>query len=218
VLTIRADGNATLVDPWEGRPAMNYKLTQAEIQDLMKSIVLDEDFFKIRRAEISKAMDEEDRKTGISMTIFDASTTVLHVTTADQDLELRFNALGTQSKRYPTIQPLQRLSNVTKRLDRLIAEFTPGARERIASALEAANNALRQEQPGLPMMVLNDFNETVSEADGTSITKFFRVHADHSTLVATVTVSPGMPPNVTIKKEERPRICFEDSKVCFDTF
>jgi hypothetical protein len=218
VLTIQANGKATVVDPQGTRPTVSYTLTPADIQNLMKSIVVEQDFFRIGRTEISNAMEEEDRKTGTSSSIIDASTTVLHVTTADQDLELRIDALGAWANKYPTIQALQRLFNVEKRLDRLIAEFKPGARESIAAALEAANNSLEQEHPGLPAITLNDFNETGSGPDGKSVTTFFRVYADRSMLAATVTASPGIPPQVTIETKDREKICFDDGKTCADLF
>src|SRR6187401_446477 len=145
VLTIQADGNATVVDPMGAFPTRKYKLSDAEVQELMRELVSEQNFFKIDRAEISRAMDEEERKTGVSMTVFDAATTVIRIKTADREQELRFNDLGGWANRYPTIQPLQQLSNVEKRLERLMEEFRPGVREVIATALIAVNDAMKRE-------------------------------------------------------------------------
>ena len=125
VLAIHADGNATVVDPTDERPTRKYRLSAAEVEALLREIVQELDFFNIDHNEISRAMAEEDRKTGSSMSMFDASTTVIRIQTADRKHELRFNALGTWANRYPTIQPLQQLFNVEKRLERVIQEFTP---------------------------------------------------------------------------------------------
>jgi hypothetical protein len=206
VLTIQADGNATVVDPTGERPTRKYTLSGAEVQDLLRVIVSEQNFFKIDLTEVSRAIEEEVRKTGVSMSIADAATTVIRVKTADREQELRFNALGTWANRYPTIQPLQQLFNVQKRLQRLIEEFRPGVRETIAFALNAVNDAIKREHPGQPPLTLSDFNYTGGETSGPHTTQFFRVQADRSTLLAIVTRSPGMAPKVTIKIEKESRL------------
>jgi hypothetical protein len=215
VLTIQADGNATVVDPTGERATTKYMLSPAEVQDLLRFIVLEQHFFEINQTEISRAMEEEERKTGVSRTVFDASTTVIQVKTADREQELRFNALGTWANRYPTIQRLQQLFNVKKRLGRLIEEFRPGVRETIAVALATANETMKREHPDQPELTLNDFLNTGGETSGLQSTQFFRVHADRSTLLATIKRLPGMPPQVTIEIKEEARICFGDDKNCF---
>ena len=216
VLTIQADGNATVVDPMGERPTRKYTLSSAEVQDLLRDIVYEQNSFRIDRAEVSRAMEEEDRKTGTSMSIIDAATTVIRVKTADREQELRFNALGTWANRYPTIQPLQQLFNVEKRLERLIAEFSPGVRETIAIALNAVNDAMKREHPGQQPLTLNDFQFTGGETSGPHTTQFLRVQTDRSTLSATVTRSPGMLPRVTIEITPQARICYEgEPPTCF---
>jgi hypothetical protein len=182
----------------------------------LRDIVYEHDFFRIDRTEISRAMEEEDRKTGTSMSIIDAATTVMRVRTADRDLELRFNALGSWANRYPTIQPLQQLFNVEKRLERAIEEFRPGVREIIAIALNAVNDAMKREHPGQQPLTLSDFQSTGSETSWPHTTRFLRVQPDRSRLFATVTRWPGLPPEVNIKIEKESLICFgDDDKNCF---
>ena len=216
-LTIQADGNATVVDPMGELPTRKYKLSGAEVQDLLREIVSEENFFKIDHAEISRAIEEEERKAGVSRSVFDATTTVIRIKTADREQELRFNDLSAWASRYPTIQPLQQLKNVEKRLERLIEELRPGVRELIATALNAGNEAMKREHPSLSPLTLNDFRFTGGEVTGTNTTQFVRILADRSTLLAIVTRSPGMPPQVTIKIEPAIRYCYGegDARKCF---
>ena len=215
VLAIHADGNATVVDPTDERPTRKYRLSAAEVEALLREIVQELDFFNIDHNEISRAMAEEDRKTGSSLSMSDASTTVIRIQTADRKHELRFNALGTWANRYPTIQPLQQLFNVEKRLERVIQEFTPGARETIVDALNAVNEVMKREHPDLPQLTLNDFLSTGGDTTGAA-TQFFRKQKDRSTLLATVTRSPGMLPKVTIEITPQARICYEgEPPTCF---
>jgi PAS domain S-box-containing protein len=69
VLTIHRDGNATVVDPTDERPTRKYRLSAAEVEALLREIVQESDFFNIDHNEISRAMAEEDRKTGSSMSM-----------------------------------------------------------------------------------------------------------------------------------------------------
>jgi hypothetical protein len=215
VLSIHADGNAAVMDS-DGKRLAQYKLTASEIQEVMQYIVSEQEFFGIDLSEIDRGMVEEDKKTGTSVSIFDVSTTVIHVTTADKDLEIRLNALGTWVNRYPKIQPLQRLDRVENRLIRLMDEFKPGARQTIAAALVAVNEAMKQEHPELPPMTLDEYRHTGSDANGTTSTQFIQPQGNRDTLIATVTVSPGLPPRVTLKVEPRLKICFDDG-TCIDS-
>ena len=208
VFTIYADGNATLVDPMNERPTMKYRLSALEVENLLRDIVNESDFFNINHAEISFAMEEENRKTGRSMSINDASTTIIRVKTADHEQELRFYALGFWADRYPTIKRLQQLFDVQKRLERAIAELRPGVREAIVVDLNAANKVMRREHPDLPELSLNDFASHGDETSGVR-TRFFRRQRDRSTLSVTVTSSPGLPPQITIEIKPEEVICIQ---------
>jgi hypothetical protein len=57
---------------------------------------------------------------------------------------------------------------------------------------------------------------TGSDADGMTSTRFIQRQANRDTLVATVTVSPGLSPQVTLKIEPRLRFCLGDG-TCIDS-
>jgi len=104
---------------------------------------------------------------------------------------------------------------VEKRLERVIQEFTPGARETIVDALNAVNEVMKREHPDLPQLTLNDFHSTGGDTTGAP-TQFFRKQKDRSTLLATVTRSPGMLPKVTIEITPQALICYEgEPPTCF---
>ena len=120
-LTVRADGTATVIDS-QGRN-LETTLSASQLQDLLRFIIIDQDFFSINLVDIRKDIDAEQQRTGRFMRVFDAGDTVVRIKTADRESEVSFNALTMYAMAYPAIKPLQQLSAVQTRLSGLIEEL-----------------------------------------------------------------------------------------------
>jgi hypothetical protein len=75
VLTIRANGTITVVDPFSNVADISGALTAEELQDLLKFMVKDHDVFGIREQEIGAAIEAEMKRMGRFFGVSDASDT-----------------------------------------------------------------------------------------------------------------------------------------------
>ena len=113
-LTIRADGRGTAGN-------INFSLSADELQELLHFVIDDQHFFdfdpKIAKADI---LDEQIR-TGRGVSVADAGTTVVRVTTLGKDVESSFNAVTFWTQKYPNARGLKQFAEIEKRL-RLLGE------------------------------------------------------------------------------------------------
>jgi len=198
-LTIRANGAMTVTDPKGNVADIESTLSAAQVQDLLRFIITDQDFFSINVNDIQNAIAADQRRTGIGYGVADASDTVVHIQTADREQELRFYALGIFANRYPSMKALGQFNTVETKLRRLIEESRAGGKQGIAIALEQANVFLKQQDPLVIPLIAEDYSRTLQFANGRKLMQFQRNAAAGWKLLVTVEYVPGEEPKVTAK-------------------
>ncbi len=167
---VRANGTVTAVDYQNGK--VETALSASQLQDLLRFILIDQDFFSLNAANIRSAIAAEQQRTGQFIRVSDAGDTIVRIKTADMESEVSFNALTIYARRYPTIKPLQQLLAVQTRLSALIRDLTEGGKQTITVALEQANAYLTKQYPQPPVLATEDYVRTVLSADGRKLVEF----------------------------------------------
>jgi hypothetical protein len=126
ILTIRADGRVTVIDPWGRTADKEAVLSPAEIQELLRFAITEQDFFAFDPLSVRQAIEAEFKKAGGGVTINDVPDTVVHIRTANQEHEARYNALGQWVQWYPNIKPLVQLRAIELRLTKLVDDLRDG--------------------------------------------------------------------------------------------
>lgn len=151
-LTVANDGTATIyVEP---NKAMSVRLTPAELQDLLKVIVNDNQFFDWDAAAINKEF-ESHRIAKIG----GANAVVLKIRVRTARMEHTVEVqLGHSAELFnKRIPSLKRYVNTFVRLHELIAFTRAGGGEGIRRCLSAANAALKGEFPQAPPFTEKNF-------------------------------------------------------------
>jgi hypothetical protein len=181
-------------------------LSREQVQELMRFIVNDQKFFTINSADIRAAIDAENRRTRTGMAVADAADTFVRVKTADKESDLRFNAVSVFARWYPTIQELKQFSAVETRLRFLFEESRAGGRQAVEAALAEANTYLKQQNPTLAALAVENYLRTLESPDGRKSMQFLRDEGDGANLVVTVQYIAGQQPRVTTQTQIRPPI------------
>jgi hypothetical protein len=127
-LSIRADGTIIVTDPAGVRGDLQARLSPTELQELLKFVVQEKDFFAIDGAAISSAIRAEEIRAGQGRRIFDAGEHLIRVKTADKEKEIRFYDLGFYaglypSDRFPSMKALADLHAIQLKLTRIETEI-----------------------------------------------------------------------------------------------
>lgn len=197
LLTIRADGRVTVIDPSGFIGTKETVLSPGEIQDLLRFAIMDQDFFAFSAFDVRQAIEVESAKTGAVSGIIDSSTTVLRIKTADRDQEGSYYALSLWAQRFPSIIALGQLRSIELRLTRLVEELRAGGKPEIAAAMNLANAHLKQQYPNLPAFTSDNYWHTVQFANGRKTMQFFRDQGDGTSLVVTLLYLGNDPPKIT---------------------
>jgi hypothetical protein len=202
-LTIRANGTMTVTDR-SGRLAdIDSALSRDQVQELLRFIVNDQQFFSINIADIRAAIAEENRRTGTGIGVADAPDTIVRIRTADKESELRFNALSVFANRYPAIQALAQFRAVETRLRFLFEESRIGGRQALAAALAEANAYLKQQNPAPAPLTTENYLRTLQSPERKTV-QFARDQGDGTNLVVTILYLAGQPPTITAQTQKRP--------------
>jgi hypothetical protein len=126
ILTIRADGRLTVIDPW-GRTANGETvLSSAEIQELLHFAITEQDFFAFNAFDVRQAIETEFKKAGVGVGVSDVPDTIVQIRTANQEHEASFNALSFWAQRYPSIKALIQLRAIELGLTQLSDDVKAG--------------------------------------------------------------------------------------------
>jgi hypothetical protein len=126
ILTIRADGRVIVVDPWGKTENRETVLSSAEIQELLRFAITEQDFFAFDASHVRQAIEAEFKKAGGGSTLFDYPDTIVHIRTANQEHEASYNALANWAQWYPNIKSLVQLRAIEVRLTKLVDEVKAG--------------------------------------------------------------------------------------------
>jgi hypothetical protein len=198
VLTIRANGTITVVDPFSNVADISGALTAEELQDLLKFMVKDHDVFGIREQEIGAAIEAEMKRMGRFFGVSDASDTVVRIQLAGQEHEASFNSVRVFAPRFPGIAALGHLLAIESRLTRIVESLRAGGASKIAAALDQANAHLKRTNPGLAPLTADDYLRTLDSGNGRRLMQFLRDQGDNTNLSVTVEYTANQEPSVRV--------------------
>jgi hypothetical protein len=183
-LAIRVDGTVIVTDPEGALPDLQGQLSSAELQDLLKFVIQDRDFFAIDGGDILNAIDAEQARTGQRVGVVDASEPVVHVKTVDKEKEVRFYASSFYASRYPvslfpSMKALDHLNAIEAKLTRIAEEIKGGGKQGIATGLADVNAYVARQKPELQPFTVRDYLRTILSADGRSM-QFVHAEANGS--------------------------------------
>lgn len=184
VLSIFADGTVKVADVRGNMKDVVSKLSKAELQTLLQSIIHENDFFKLDAAKIQNAVREEAkipqpgpdgvlRPRGF-VRIMDSATSIINVHADSKQHEVKYYAIYFYAREFPGVESLQKLNNVSKLLQSEMKYAYAGGRAGAAKMLELANALLKQKYPEAKPFTAEHFTSAAKRADGTRHFRFYR--------------------------------------------
>jgi hypothetical protein len=124
-LQVRADGQVTVVSPFDGS-RKERKLTAKELDDLLRFILHDKDFFNLTAAKITDGINKEAAATGKFIAIGGAGIAVIEVHANGKDHEVKFRGASAYLATYPKVEVLAKFAAIESRLSGLGAAVAKG--------------------------------------------------------------------------------------------
>jgi hypothetical protein len=123
-LQIRADGQVTVTSLFDGSKKES-KLPDKQLQELLRFVIQENDFFNLTQAKIAKGVQEAMAK-GPAIAVGGAGTSVIGVEANGKRHEVSYRAAGAYLRAYPKVRPLAQFAAVEKRLSDLAAAVAKG--------------------------------------------------------------------------------------------
>ena len=118
-LAIRADGRVVVTSPFDGSRKES-KLTRKQLEDLLRFVIRDNDFFNLTQAKITEAVNKAAAK-GPFIAVGGAGTSVIAVQANGKRHEVSYRAAEAYLRAYPKVRPLEQFAAVERRLSGLAA-------------------------------------------------------------------------------------------------
>lgn len=167
-LSILADGTVLMPDRYGMSKDVTGKLSQRELQELLRFVILDQQFAKIDPAALKLAVQEEQKKRGgFAIQIADAPNTWVRVSVKGHEHEAQYYALGMAANQNPTVDGLQDFHAIEKRLQNVMNIVRGGGREQIARILKLANAELQKQHPDAAPLTMEHLRSAYVGPDGT---------------------------------------------------
>jgi hypothetical protein len=116
-LKIQADGQLVVTNLHDGSKK-EAKLTVKELEDLLKFIVTENEFFAVEKAKIDEGIKDAAGK-GPFLAVGGAGTSVIAVNVNDKKHEVSFRAANAFLRAYPKVKMLGQFAAVEKKLSEL---------------------------------------------------------------------------------------------------
>jgi hypothetical protein len=178
LLTIRADGTAILGDPWGMGQRTQGQVSPGRLQALVDFIAVENGFFGLDSAQIESEVREVREKQGGLSVFVDAGVTVIRVNLIDRSHEVSYYALDLAASQFPSVESLQRLAAVARRLKQEMSWIRVGGKEGVIAELELANRHLHLRYPEAEPLTSDHLESAVSLADGERLVHFARRERD----------------------------------------
>jgi RNA polymerase sigma factor (sigma-70 family) len=203
VMVVRADGTVIVNDPYGLGAGCESKLTPRELQDLLRYVVREKEFFNYDDAKV-KAAIAEDAKNKPGVKVSGAWTTVVRVHADGKEHAASQYALDNMAGLHPAVKELGQFRDIEGRLQRVQWTATAGGADAVTAALKLGNERLKKEQPKAPELTLDDFTGAHKAPDGKVVLRFLRTKIDAAknpqTFVAATIERPAKgDPTVTVR-------------------
>jgi len=123
-LKIQADGQVTVVSPHDGTKKEG-KLTAQELDELLRFVVQDKDFYSLTTAKIDAGIQDAAGK-GPFIAVGGAGTSTITVENDGKKHEVKYRGASAYLRTYPKVEPLARYVAVEKRLSDLAQSVAKG--------------------------------------------------------------------------------------------
>jgi len=123
-LRIQADGQVTVTNLHDGAKKES-KLTAKQLDELLRFVIQDKDFFKVTEAKIADAIKAA-AANGPFIAVGGAGTSVIAVQANGKKHEVSYRAASAYLQAYPKIEILARFVAIEKRLSDLAASVAKG--------------------------------------------------------------------------------------------
>jgi hypothetical protein len=118
-LKIKADGQITVTSLVDGSKKET-KLTAKELDDLLRFVIQEKDFFNLSEMKIADAVKDASKK-GPFIAVGGAGTTVIGVEANGKKHEVKYRAAAAYLQAYPNAEPLAKFAAIEKRLSEIAA-------------------------------------------------------------------------------------------------
>jgi hypothetical protein len=118
-LAIRADARVVVTSPFDGSRKES-KLTRRQLEDVLRFVIRDNEFFSLTQARIAEAVAKAAAK-GPFIAVGGAGTSVIRVRANGKRHEVSYRAAGAYLRAYPKVRPLEQFAAVERRLAGLAA-------------------------------------------------------------------------------------------------
>lgn len=160
-LSIRADGTAIFGNPRGDSRRLEARLSDRELQDLLRFVVRDNGFLRIDGARLEQALRGAAKP--------DGSLVAITVRAENREHVVHCQGLNESlTQRLPAPTGVRQLWAVQQRLERVVTWLHAGGNEGVASALQLANAELHRQFPEAPALTAVDLQAAYQEADGRS--------------------------------------------------
>ncbi len=113
-LQIQADGQVTVTNVFDGSKKES-KLTTRQLEELLRFVIQDSDFFDVTEAKIAEGIKAESEK-GTAIALGGVGTSVIKVQADDKRHEVTCRGAREYARAYPKIKALAKFVAVEKRL------------------------------------------------------------------------------------------------------
>ena len=113
-LKIQADGQVTVTNLHDGAKKES-KLTAKELDDLLRFVIQEKNFFKLTEAKIAEAIKDASAN-GPFIAVGGAGTSVIAVQTDAKKHQVSYRAAGAYLQAYPKVEMLAQFAAIEKRL------------------------------------------------------------------------------------------------------
>jgi hypothetical protein len=134
----------------------NFKITQAEIQELLEFIIDENQFFTLDPLTIKNSVMSSAQSSGRNFSVADAPVTVIRVRADGKDHTVEYYALDFVAQRFPDIENLQQFIAVQRRLQHLASLLQAGGEKALNAYLKTANTLVKQKWPHGPSLEIAD--------------------------------------------------------------
>jgi hypothetical protein len=188
-LTIRADGHVRVVDVVNDSPDSQGVLTPADLQDLLRFIIEEQNFFSLDPEGTYEPLPPE--MANFRVHIDHARMPFIIVRTAERQHRTLVD-LSTLRK------PSAQFAAVDKRLRRVAEEVKAGGKERVAEALRLVNEYMSQQRPALSPFTMEEFHSSQPWRTWQPTFLFSRTLSDGSSSDVVVEFVAGEGPRVRV--------------------
>ena len=201
VLTVRADGSVTAVDPLGDANGLQGSLSPAELQDLLRFAIEEQGFFSFTPSGIFEPVPPE--SACITFLNSHSKSTYVRIQTEDRQNEVLVDlSMGKQA--------IEKFEILETRLRGLAEVVKSGAKDKIPEALSRANDYLMQAHRELRPLTIEEFSKAFRNSSGIQEFVFRHKDPDGSWFVVIVPEASGRQIQPVFQSGFEPKRSFPD--------